>query len=68
MGAYTELWAGLAPEITCEDGGRYVIPWVRWHPAPKLELLRSMKAKEEGGTGLAAEFWGWCDDETMQYA
>lgn len=68
MGAYTELWAGLAPQITCDDGGRYVIPWGRWHPAPKLELLDSMKAKEEGGTGLAAEFWEWCDDQTKQYA
>lgn len=67
MGAYTELWAGLAPRITCDDGGRYVIPWGRWHPAPKPELLSSMKVKKEGGTGLAAEFWGWCDDQTKQY-
>lgn len=68
QGAYTELWAGLSPQITCVDGGRYVIPWGRWHEAPRPELLESLKAKEEGGTGLAAEFWDWCDDQTKQYA
>ena len=67
LGAYTELWAGLAPEITCADGGRYAVPWGRWHPMPKPQLLSSLKAKEEGGTGLAAEFWGWCDEQTKRY-
>ncbi|KAL6712906.1 hypothetical protein ACLMJK_009461 [Lecanora helva] len=68
MGAYTMLWAGLAPQITRRDGGRYVIPWGRWHPGPKPDLLDSLKAKEEGGTGRAAEFWKWCDEQTKQYA
>ncbi len=61
MGAYTELWAGLSPELTLEDGGRLGIPFGRWHPGPKKELLDSLKSKEEGGTGLAAEFWEWCE-------
>ena len=68
MGAYTELWAGLATQITCADGGRYGIPWGRWHLAPKSELLASRKAKEEGGTGLAARFWEWCDEQTKPFA
>ncbi|MDI1491250.1 MAG: hypothetical protein OHK93_002458 [Ramalina farinacea] len=77
MGGYTMLWAGLSPQITCKDGGRYGIPWGRWHPPPKRELLgggrgkellESKWTKEEGGTGLAAEFWGWCDEQTGQYA
>jgi len=27
-----------------------------------------MKTKEEGGTGLAAEFWNWCEEKTKPYA
>lgn len=68
MGAYTELWAGLSPDVTCEDGGRTAIPWGRWHPDPRKDILESLKTKEEGGTGLAAEFWGWCEKQTREYA
>lgn len=68
MGAYTELWAGLSPEIKLEDGGRFAIPWGRWHPSPKKDIVQSLKAKEEGGTGLAAEFWQWCETQTKEYS
>ncbi|KAI4158318.1 MAG: hypothetical protein LQ342_007554 [Letrouitia transgressa] len=68
MGAYTELWAGLAPEITTADGGRYGIPWGRWHLGPKAEFLDSFKAPAEGGPSLAEKFWDWCDEQTRQYA
>ncbi|KAK9482731.1 hypothetical protein V1527DRAFT_327698 [Lipomyces starkeyi] len=68
MGAYTELWAGLSPDVKCEDGGRLAIPWGRWHPSPNKYILESLKSKEEGGTGLAAEFWGWCEEQTKLYA
>ncbi|KEY71646.1 hypothetical protein S7711_10186 [Stachybotrys chartarum IBT 7711] len=66
-GAYSELWAGFSPEITLEDGGRYGIPWGKWHPGPRGDLLQSLKSKEEGGTGIAAEFWDWCDDQTKSF-
>jgi NAD(P)-dependent dehydrogenase (short-subunit alcohol dehydrogenase family) len=68
MGAYTLLWAGLSQDVTCEDGGRFAIPWGRWHPAPKKDILQSLKTREEGGTGLAAEFWSWCEKHTAEYA
>ncbi|KAK9368737.1 hypothetical protein V1509DRAFT_59128 [Lipomyces kononenkoae] len=68
LGAYTELWAGLSPEVTCEDGGRTAIPWGRWHPSPRKDILESLKTKQEGGTGLAAEFWDWCEEQTKGYA
>lgn len=68
MGAYTELWAGLSGDVKCEDGGKFAIPWGRWHPDPRKDVLESMKSKEEGGTGLAAEFWDWCDEQTVKYA
>ncbi|KAI0530008.1 NAD(P)-binding protein [Xylaria digitata] len=60
MGACTELWAGLGREVTCDDGGKFVVPWGRLHPSPKKEIVESLRTIEEGGTGLAAEFWKWC--------
>ena len=68
MGAYTELWAGLSSEVKCEDGGRVIIPWGRWHSNPRPDILVSLKTKEEGGTGLGIEFWAWCEEHTMEYA
>ncbi|TVY32446.1 putative oxidoreductase [Lachnellula subtilissima] len=67
MGAYTELWAGLSPEVTCADGGRFALPWGRWHPSPRKDILESLKAKSEGGTGIAAEFWHWCEEQSKGY-
>lgn len=66
-GAYAELWAGLSTEIKLDDGGRYGIPWGRWHPSPRKDLLQSLKSKEKGGSGVAAEFWDWCDEQTKQF-
>ncbi|KAE9381026.1 NAD(P)-binding protein [Stipitochalara longipes BDJ] len=68
FGAYTTLWAGLSQDVKIEDGGRFGIPWGRWHPSPKKEILASMKTKEEGGTGLAAHFWIWCEQQTKDYS
>jgi len=68
MGAYTALWCGFSVEVGVEDGERYAIPWGRWHPDPKKELLASLKTKEEGGTGLAGEFWAWCEECTKEFA
>lgn len=67
MGAYTDLWAGLSQEVKCEDGGKCAIPWGRWHPSPREDILESLKTKEEGGTGLAADFFAWCEEQTKGY-
>ncbi|KAK4501406.1 hypothetical protein PRZ48_007215 [Zasmidium cellare] len=67
MGAYTELWAGLSRDVTIEDGARFIIPWGRWHPSPRKDCLESLKSKKEGGTGLAADFWDWCEEQTKSY-
>lgn len=67
MGAYTELWAGLSPEVTGDDGGRFAIPWGRWHPSPKQQILESLRTEEEGGTGLAGRFCEWCEEQTKEY-
>lgn len=68
MGAYTELWTGLSPQVILEDGGRLSIPWGRWHTSPPADMLQGMKTKEEGGTGLGAEFWDWCEKNTKEFA
>lgn len=64
LGAYTELWAGLSGQVTAEDGGRFAIPWGRWHPSPRKDVLESLKGEAEGGTGVAEAFWEWCEVQT----
>ncbi|KAL9054813.1 MAG: hypothetical protein Q9162_003936 [Coniocarpon cinnabarinum] len=66
-GAHTALWAGLSPQVTLDDNGKYVVPWGRWHPCPRPDLLQALKTEEEGGTGRAAEFFEWCERETVNY-
>ena len=62
------LWTGFSSDVKSTDGGRMAIPWGRWHPSPRQDILESLKTKEEGGTGLAAEFWEWCDKQSKNYA
>ena len=66
-GAYTELWAGLSPEITASDNGCYVIPWGRLHPSPRKDMLDALRGVKEGGTGEAEKLREWCDKETAEY-
>lgn len=61
FGAYTSLWAGLSPDLQIEHGGRFILPWGRFHPSPREDLLENLKSKEQGGTGTAAEFAEYCD-------
>ena len=67
MGAYTELWAGLSEDLGIGDGGKYVLPWGRLHPSPRLDLLAAMKSREDGGTGVAASFIGYCERQTAEF-
>ncbi|MCJ1289821.1 hypothetical protein MMC34_001354 [Xylographa carneopallida] len=66
-GAHTALWAGLASEVTLCDGGRYVVPWGKWHPRPRRDLLGSMRDAEEGGRGFARGLEEWCEAITRGY-
>ena len=67
MGAYTELWAGLSPDVKARDGGRNITPWGRWHPDPRKDILESLKIEAEGGTGLAAKFWDYFEEQTKEF-
>ncbi|KAH7393399.1 hypothetical protein BKA64DRAFT_86433 [Cadophora sp. MPI-SDFR-AT-0126] len=67
-GAYSNLWAGLSDGITVADGGRYGVPWGKWHPTPRQDLLNALKSEKDGGSGMASKFSAWCEQETLIYA
>ncbi|RYP75255.1 hypothetical protein DL770_007450 [Monosporascus sp. CRB-9-2] len=64
FGAYTELFAGLSPEVTMEQNGIYIIPWGRLRPDHTIlrkDIVKAMKPEEEGGLGYGGRFWDWCE-------
>lgn len=67
FGAYTELWAGLSPEVRETHNGALIVPWGRWHPNPRVDLVRALTPKEQGGEGRAEAFWDWCERETAKF-
>ncbi|KAF4459909.1 light induced alcohol dehydrogenase bli-4 [Fusarium albosuccineum] len=67
FGAYTELWAGLSPSLQIEDGGKFIWPWGCFHPSPRADLLSALKGKDEGGTGVAADFAEYCERIVSDY-
>lgn len=66
FGGYTELWSGLAPELTTADNGLYIAPWGRKSNVRK-DIVASLKTKELGGNGIARTFWDWSVKVTKQY-
>lgn len=67
FGAYTGIWSAFSGDLTIDDGGKYILPWGRLHPCPRDEVLRAMKGKEEGGTGVAAAFVQYCDNQIAAF-
>ncbi|KAH8819442.1 short-chain dehydrogenase [Xylogone sp. PMI_703] len=65
-GAYTELFAGLSPDITIEKSGEWIIPFGRTLPMRK-DVVESTKTKEEGGTGVGLKFWEWTEEQITPY-
>lgn len=65
--AHTELYAGLSPDISLQNNGCYVIPFGRIHDNVAERLLTAMKVEENGGTGRAKEFWGFCESRVSDY-
>lgn len=65
-GAYTELYAGLSPDIKPENYINLILPWGRicavdimWRP----DIARAMKSKDEGGLGYGQKLWEWCEEQ-----
>ncbi|PGH26792.1 hypothetical protein AJ80_01558 [Polytolypa hystricis UAMH7299] len=67
FGAYTELFAGLSPTITEAQNGAYIGPWGRMDNKRPTGMAASLKSKEEGGSGNAAEVWEWCERKIKEY-
>ncbi|KAH8590971.1 short-chain dehydrogenase-like protein [Bisporella sp. PMI_857] len=56
LGAYTELFAGLSPEISEKTQGAYVIPWGRIQQRnPREDIYEALEK------GKGSELWEWCD-------
>ncbi|OJD14910.1 hypothetical protein AJ78_04795 [Emergomyces pasteurianus Ep9510] len=66
FGAYTELFAGLSPDITDTEPGNWIIPWGRIAPVRK-DLVETTKTEAEGGNGTALKFWEWTEKQIRQY-
>ncbi|KAI0485533.1 short-chain dehydrogenase [Xylaria cf. heliscus] len=65
-GAYTELYAGLSPDITIEKTGSWVIPFGRLAEIRK-DLQEATRSEADGGNGNAAKFWDWTEEQVKQY-
>lgn len=66
FGAYTEMYAGLSPNITLDNNGAYVIPWGRLRPdsgCPRKDILNAMAPEEEGGLGYPKKLWEYCESK-----
>lgn len=69
FGAYTELWAGWSKDVTVEKNGMYVAPWGRDSTSTlRSDIAAAIKSTAEGGSGVAAKTWQWCERETRAYA
>ncbi|KAI1154076.1 hypothetical protein F4825DRAFT_208224 [Nemania diffusa] len=65
-GAYTNIFAGLSPDLKLEHNGTYVIPWGRRRPDNEItrkDILKAMAPESEGGLGHAKKFWEWCEEQ-----
>ncbi|KAJ0279574.1 hypothetical protein CBS470a_009186 [Colletotrichum nupharicola] len=70
-GAYTELFAGLSPEVTPESSGSYIIPWgrIRANAAtPRQDLIKAGDTKQEGGLGYGERLWAWSEEKWAPFA
>jgi retinol dehydrogenase-12 len=66
-GAYTELYAGLSPDVKLADSGKYIIPWGRFGYLP-AQIDSGLKTKAEGGSGYAEDFWNYCEAQSKDFA
>lgn len=66
-GSYTELFAGLSPDVTASRNGAWIAPWGRFAPSLREDLVASLKTEAEGGTGVAAKFWEWSEEQVKNY-
>ncbi|KAJ5280047.1 short-chain dehydrogenase [Penicillium angulare] len=63
------LWAGCSDKVTIKDGGRYVIPFGRWHPNSRADLLEVMADGKDGNgkPNYAKGLKEWLEMTTKQF-
>jgi len=61
LGAYTELFAGLSPDVVGIKENEWVVPWGR------IVKLRDDYWSEKGVENGKA-FWEWCEKEVERFA
>ncbi|KAJ5160957.1 uncharacterized protein N7482_007961 [Penicillium canariense] len=63
LGGYTELYAGLSPEITEKQQGGLIIPWGRVQARnPRKDIHEALEE------GRGKELWDWIEAQTKAYA
>ncbi|KAI1091354.1 NAD(P)-binding protein [Rostrohypoxylon terebratum] len=63
FGAYTELFAGLSPEVTRDTCSKYIFPWGRLVPDSSIvrqDVVKAAESEEQGGLGYGKKLWEWC--------
>lgn len=65
--AYTQLWAGLSPDVTADKAGSYVAPFGRFHGI-RSDLEAATKSEAEGGNGTFGKFWNWSEEQVSKYS
>ncbi|KAL7783860.1 hypothetical protein V8C37DRAFT_396703 [Trichoderma ceciliae] len=66
-GAYTELFAGLSPDVKPEHSGRYIIPWGRFG-STRADIDEALTPQEGEETSKAAKFFEYCENQTKSHA
>lgn len=61
-GAYTELYAGLAPDV---KDGDFVIPWGRKGCVP--DHIRGSTGAKAGEKSVSARFYEWCQEQAKPF-
>ncbi|KAK4697870.1 hypothetical protein P7C71_g267, partial [Lecanoromycetidae sp. Uapishka_2] len=67
FGAYTELFAAFSPEVDQSKNGRHIVPWGRLYDGLRKDLLAAQKGEEEGGLGVARQFWEWSEGQVKDF-
>lgn len=69
QGAYTELFAGLSPDLnleTLKDMDTWVIPFGRLGKV-RPDLVSACRTAVDEQSGNVVEFFAWCDEQLNGY-
>ncbi|KAM0522498.1 hypothetical protein ACHAPE_002088 [Trichoderma viride] len=66
-GAYSELFAGLSPDVKPEHSGQYVMPWGRFGPT-RPDIDKSLSPQDGEDVSKAGKFFEYCENQTESFA